>query len=119
MDSSQLSIRELQQTIETMFGHKDSSRGIEGTFMWFTEEIGELAADLRQYAALKASQSTEVELDAQRHRLSLEFADVLAWLVTLANMSDVDLQSAIREKYIKGCPKCHQEICHCQLSAKP
>ncbi len=29
-----------------------------------------------------------------------EFADVLAWLTTLANITDVNLAEAIHEKYI-------------------
>jgi len=31
-----------------------------------------------------------------------EFADVLAWLCTLANISDVDLEKALEKYTIKG-----------------
>ena len=66
--------------------------------MWFLEEVGELAAALRS---------------GPREELELEFADVLAWLVTLANCSGIDLDSAIERKYGSGCPKCFKIPCVC------
>lgn len=96
---------ELQQLIRTLYGAKDSRRGVEGTFMWFMEEVGELAADLRGGAA--------------REQLETEFADVLAWLVTLANIAGVDLDAAITAKYGGGCPGCGQPVCVCAAGQKP
>ncbi len=90
--------------IQEMFGHKDQQRGIDGTYMWFMEEVGELAGALR---------------GGNRQELQGEFADVLAWLVTLANLSGIDLTEAVRNKYVTGCPRCGENICTCQLSAKP
>ena len=87
-----------------MYGAKDQARGIDGTFMWLMEEVGELSA------ALRAGSPQE---------LALEFADVLAWLATLANIAGVDLESAVRKKYGSGCPGCGQFVCRCDLSAKP
>jgi nuclear GTP-binding protein len=44
--------------------------------------------------------------DGDEENLREEFADVLAWLTTLANICDVDLETAIREKYLTdGGPK--------------
>src|ERR1700722_12660658 len=94
---------EFQQRIRELFGAKDASRGVEGTFMWFMEEVGELAAALRA---------------GPREDLALEFADVLAWLVTLANIAGVDLDAAIEAKYGRGCPKCVQTPCVC-IAANP
>jgi len=51
--------------------------------MWFIEEVGELSTAL----ASKDKKGAEGE-----------FADVLAWLCTLANISDVDLEKAC-DKY--------------------
>ena len=42
-----MTLRELQQLIRNMYHDKDAARGVEGTFMWLTEEIGELATALR------------------------------------------------------------------------
>lgn len=103
-DSDAMTLSQLQSLIETMYGHKDSARGVDGTFMWLVEEVGELAAALRQ---------------GDREELAAEFADVLAWLVTIANVAGVDLQRAVYEKYGRGCPGCGQSVCRCDSSAKP
>jgi NTP pyrophosphatase (non-canonical NTP hydrolase) len=98
-------LRQLQERIRTLFGSKDRRRGVEGTFMWFMEEVGELAAALR-------------DPDCPRDNLAGEFADVLAWLATLANIAEVDLDAAIHAKYGSGCPKCRSTPCACG-TAKP
>ncbi|PIY49257.1 MAG: nucleotide pyrophosphohydrolase [Armatimonadetes bacterium CG_4_10_14_3_um_filter_66_18] len=92
-----MAIREFQQLIEAIYFAKDSGRGVESTFMWFVEEVGELAEALR---------SGTVE------QLEEEFADVAAWLATLASLKGIDLETAVR-KYASGCPKCHATPCAC------
>jgi NTP pyrophosphatase (non-canonical NTP hydrolase) len=94
-----VTIAEFQRLIETIYLAKDSARGIAGTFVWFAEEVGELAGALRR---------------ADRDRLEGEFADVLAWLTTLASLTGVDLQQAAAAKYAAGCPKCGQTPCGCE-----
>ena len=98
------SLSDLQELIRRMYTSKDEARGVEGTFMWLMEEVGELAAALRE--------GTPEELAA-------EFADVLAWLATIANVAQVDLQAAVLKKYGRGCPGCGQLVCACSLSEKP
>ena len=102
-ESAPLSLRDLQSLIRKMYGAKDEARGVEGTFMWLMEEVGELAAALRE---------------DDHEALTLEFADVLAWLATLANIAGVDLEDAMARKYGTGCPKCRANPCVCG-SAKP
>ena len=99
-----MTLGELQQRIRDLFGAKDDRRGVEGTFMWFMEEVGELSAALRDRK--------------DQENLALEFADVLAWLATLANIANVDLDDAIQRKYGAGCPKCKSTPCVCG-TAKP
>jgi len=99
-----VTLTELQARIRDLFGAKDARRGVEGTFMWFMEEVGELSAALRDRN--------------DPNNLALEFADVLAWLATLANIAGVDLEDAMARKYGGGCPKCHANPCVCG-SAKP
>ena len=98
------SIGQLQQVIRELYDAKDRRRGVEGTFMWFMEEVGELSATLRS--------------GNDRERAE-EFADVLAWLATLANVVGVDLEAAVRAKYGGGCPGCRQSPCVCDQGAKP
>jgi NTP pyrophosphatase (non-canonical NTP hydrolase) len=99
-----ISLRELQQLIRDMYHEKDVARGVDGTFMWLMEEVGELAAALRE--------GTHAEKSA-------EFADVLAWLTTIANVAGVDLTAAVREKYGAGCPGCGHLVCACDDAEKP
>jgi len=100
-----LTLRDLQTLIRDMYGEKDVARGVEGTFMWLMEEVGELSAALR---------------DGSPHdELAREFADVLAWLTTIANVAGVDLEAAIRLKYGAGCPGCGQFQCACDPAGKP
>jgi NTP pyrophosphatase (non-canonical NTP hydrolase) len=91
-------IGEFQKRIEDIYFQRDSQRGLAGTHMWFCEEVGELTRALRR---------------DRREELEGEFADVLAWLTTLASMSGVDLQAAARAKYGGGCPRCHATPCAC------
>ena len=97
-------LAQLQQVIRDIYDAKDRRRGVEGTFMWFMEEVGELAGALRG--------STPGELAA-------EFADVLAWLATLANIAGVDLEAAVQAKYGTGCPGCGRTPCTCDQAEKP
>ncbi|MBI5762161.1 MAG: nucleotide pyrophosphohydrolase [Planctomycetes bacterium] len=92
-----MTLRELQKLIEEMYSAKDRKRGPEATFIWLMEEIGELAASIRE----------EPKEDQEK-----EFADVLAWLVTLANVQGIDLTAAMR-KYTNGCPGCGKMVCTC------
>ncbi|NOY30252.1 MAG: nucleotide pyrophosphohydrolase [Planctomycetes bacterium] len=87
-----------------MYFEKDAKRGIDGTFMWLIEEVGELAGALRE------------ETPEQQ---AAEFADVLAWLATIANVANIDLTAAVREKYGTGCPGCGRLVCTCAKTEKP
>ena len=102
--ASPISLSDFQSLIRTMYLEKDVARGIDGTFMWLMEEVGELAAALRE-GTLQEKQE--------------EFADVLAWLTTIANVAEVDLTTAIQQKYGAGCPGCGQYVCGCSDDEKP
>ncbi|MCP4082800.1 MAG: nucleotide pyrophosphohydrolase, partial [Planctomycetaceae bacterium] len=93
-----------QQLIRKMYYEKDVARGVSGTFMWFMEEVGELASALRS---------------DDRENLAEEFADVLAWLFTIANVADIDLSEAVAAKYGTGCPGCQKFQCSCPDAEKP
>ena len=97
-----MTLDDLQALIQKMYSAKDRARGTPATFLWLCEEIGELAASLRE--------GTQAQKES-------EFADVVAWLVTLANINNVNLTQALRAKYGDGCPGCGQLVCTC--SAKP
>ena len=108
-----MTLHEFQTLIRRMYHEKDAARGVEGTFMWLTEEIGELATALRNHASGGLGDSRTKE------ELALEFADVLAWLATIAKVVDVDLEAAVAKKYGTGCPGCGQRACVCPDAEKP
>ena len=74
-----MEISELQRRIEAIYGERDRRRGLYETFAWLVEEVGELAR------ALHAGDPAN---------LREEFADVLAWLATLASLAGVELAEA-------------------------
>lgn len=99
-----MTLDELQALIDKMYSKKDQARGVEGTFMWLMEEVGELAAALRE---------------SPKEEIAKEFADVLAWLATIANVAGINLTEAVQMKYGKGCPGCHKMVCVCDVTEKP
>jgi NTP pyrophosphatase (non-canonical NTP hydrolase) len=92
-------LRRFQDDIARTFGAKDAARGTAGTFMYFMEEVGELAEALRE---------------PTKHDLEGEFADCLAWLASLAHLADVDLAAAARKKYGSVCATCGKSPCACE-----
>ena len=99
-----INLADFQRLIREMYYEKDEARGVDGTFMWLMEEVGELAAALRE-----GSRVDKME----------EFADVLAWLATIANVAEIDLSEAVQQKYGSGCPGCQQFTCACPDDEKP
>ena len=103
-EKASIGFDDFQQLIYKMYFEKDQARGVDGTFMWLMEEVGELAAALRE-----GSHQDKME----------EFADVLAWLATIANVAGVNLSEAVAQKYGTGCPGCKQLVCQCPDEGKP
>jgi NTP pyrophosphatase (non-canonical NTP hydrolase) len=90
-------LAQFQDIIERTFGERDRARGVPSSVAWLAEELGELAQAVRKGSAAD-----------QEH----EFADVLAWVASLANQMDIDLAAAV-ERYASGCPRCAAMPCDC------
>jgi NTP pyrophosphatase (non-canonical NTP hydrolase) len=90
-------LAELQDLMDRTYGDRDRARGCAAGVAWLAEEVGELAQALRKGSVAD-----------QRN----EFADVLAWVATLANLAGVDLDAAL-DRYSHGCPKCAGVPCTC------
>ena len=91
-------MKSFQDQIERLYFERDNDRGWEKTFAWFIEEVGELARALHR--------------GDDRDNLQEEFADVAAWLVTLASIRGIDMGEAAG-KYANGCPRCGGTPCSC------
>ncbi len=92
-----MELSELQAIIRATYGDRDRARDLARTHAWFVEECGELSRALFREGP---------------ERQAEEFADVLAWLVTLADLAGIDLAEAA-ERYADGCPKCSHSPCRC------
>jgi len=81
-----------------MYFHRDSERGVKGTHDWLVDEVEELRQALKE---------------GDKDAIGKEFADVIAWLASLANITGIDLEKAALEKYNGRCPKCQHSPCQC------
>ena len=87
--SMSITLREAQDLMRKYYYKRDSERGLYPTFTWFVEEVGELA---------------EALLEGDKSRIEEEIADVLAWLMSIANVVDVDVEKAFKVKYLSPEP---------------
>ena len=82
-----------------LYFKRDSERGVNGTYNWLVDEVAELGEELKKGTDKEATEK--------------EFADVIAWLASLANIMGIDLEKATITKYNYKCPKCKQSPCQC------
>ena len=92
-------ISEFQHMMRHLYFKRDSERGVEGTYNWLVDEVAELGEELKR--------------GTDRETAEKEFADVIAWLASLANVMGIDLERAAVNKYNCKCPKCQQSPCQC------
>ena len=85
--------------MKQLYFKRDIERGVEGTFNWLVGEVEELHQELKKGTDKEATEK--------------EFADVIAWLSSLANITGIDLEKAAVNKYNFKCPKCQQSPCQC------
>ncbi len=93
-----MQINEFQEMMKRLYFQRDLERGANGTFNWLVDEIAELGEELK---------GSDIEATEK------EFADVLAWLASLANIIGIDLEKAAFKKYNNKCPKCQGSPCQC------
>jgi len=79
-----LEVKYVQQKMRELYFQKDSERGLYPTFTWLVEEVGELA---------------EALLSNDRNSIEEELADVIAWTFSVANLTNIDVEEALRKKY--------------------
>ena len=93
-----MKIAEFQDLIRRTYHKRDAERGIDKDFLWFTEEVGELAEAVRR---------------RDKAMIREEVADVFAWLCTISSLSEIEVEEAVQAKYGKGCPRCGAIPCSC------
>ncbi len=98
-----MKIAEFQALMQTLYYKNDEQRGVHRTAIWLGEELGELFKELKHHPQKFDKAAIEEEM-----------ADIYAWVASLANLLDIDLEQALQKKYHQQCPKCHQNPCVCQ-----
>jgi len=93
-----VSIKEFQNLMKQIYLQRDLERGVERTFMWLVEEVGELSKSM---------------LGNNKRQIEEEVSDVFAWLTSLCNLLDIDLETALEKKYGEVCPRCLSSPCKC------
>ena len=93
MSHAELTVKAFQKHISEQYEKTDRARGSAKTFVWFIEEVGELATAINSVEKAPGDAAVRANLEE-------EMADVVAWLCTLANIMDVDLAGAITAKYL-------------------
>lgn len=96
-------IRDFQDLMKSIYFERDRERGVFTTFTWFISEVGELARALMR---------------GDKPLIAEEVADVLAWLLSLCNLLDIDAEAVAYKKYGKGCPRCGSIPCICGAEKK-
>jgi NTP pyrophosphatase (non-canonical NTP hydrolase) len=94
-------INEFQDMMRRLYFKRDSERGVNGTYSWLVDEVTELGEELRKRTDREATEK--------------EFADVIAWLASLANIMGIDLERVAINKYNYKCPKCKDSPCQCKF----
>jgi NTP pyrophosphatase (non-canonical NTP hydrolase) len=87
-----------QKLMEQIYFQRDKRRGIDSTFLWLIEEVGELSRAIK---------------NKNEQNIREEFGDVLAWLCSLANLANINLIEVAYEKYQNKCPRCNKTVCKC------
>jgi len=93
-----MEIHDFQDMMKRLYFKRDSERGVNGTFKWLVDEVAELGEELK---------------GSDRAATEKEFADVIAWLASLANTRGIDLEKAALGKYNYKCPRCQSSPCQC------
>jgi NTP pyrophosphatase (non-canonical NTP hydrolase) len=94
-----MQIQEFQEMMRQLYFKRDFERGVKGTYNWLVDEVEELGEEIQKGTDKEATEK--------------EFADVIAWLASLANIMEIDLEKAALNKYNHKCPKCQQSPCQC------
>jgi NTP pyrophosphatase (non-canonical NTP hydrolase) len=77
-----MEVSALQKLVRERYYKTDSERGIYHTSLWFHEEVGELSSAIANGDMKNAKE---------------EVADVFMWLMTLANLMNIDMEEALTD----------------------
>lgn len=104
-----MELSEIQQLMADLYLKRDIKRGLERTILWFVSEVGELSD-------LAAKNDNLLTLNhSPDSLLGQELADCLAWLCSIANILNIDLEKSLIAKYPYKCGRCNRNPCNCDI----
>ncbi len=98
------SLNQFQVHLNDMYGEANKKRGVESALLRLFSESAELTA----LQLVMTSQTSQAEMYLE---YSLEIADTLARTLAVANITDIDLETAVLELYGNGCHGCREMVC--------
>ncbi|MHA2363336.1 MAG: MazG nucleotide pyrophosphohydrolase domain-containing protein [Candidatus Hodarchaeales archaeon] len=100
-------LQDIQKLMADLYLKRDKQRGLERTLLWFLSEVGEVADIIVK--------NDPKELSKNKTTLAFELADCLAWLCSISNILNIDLEKALLSKYPFKCSHCKQNPCECSF----
>lgn len=94
--------------LDAVYGKKNRERGINYAHSRLSEEVGEVVS--AQLIEVYDQRHTLTEV---RQTVSREFADVFAWIFSIAGILEIDLDSVLEDRYPKVHHRCGQRPCNC------
>ena len=92
----------LQDHIRRLCAHFDWTSSTERKFLLMTEEVGELAKAIRRMENIGQEPGKEMTATDARANLEEELADILNYLLDIANGYDIDIGEAYRAKMTRN-----------------
>lgn len=94
-----MEIQEAQELIRRIYLERDRNRGIDRTLLRTFEELSEL--------------SDAIHKDMPPEEIENEVADLFAWVISIANLLEIDLGEVLLKKYNNVCSRCGKTPCEC------
>ena len=100
-------MKNFQKLMSDIYLEKDRKRGLEKTVLWLVSEVGELSELIAKNGNIDTNQDL-------KNNVRLELADCIAWVFSVANLLNIDVEEAFLKKYPFSCPRCHSLPCRCK-----
>ncbi len=94
-----MDIKEAQNLIRRIYLERDKEKGMERTILRTFQELAEL--------------SDAISKEKPMGEIEAEVADVFAWVISIANLLEIDLGKVLLDKYNNACSRCEKVPCEC------
>ncbi len=107
VDQEHLSLNEIAAHLDHLYGEKNRAHGIFYMLGRLYSEISEIGIWGIDAPGRKQPNSVVY------FKIAAELSDLIAWIIGIGNLLEVNLEQAWQEMYRNGCPKCNLARCDC------